>query len=71
MRVNRRERNTPRPATPHRGAMTPTHAGLLGLVTAGTTGTVLLVRLFVRALEEIDVEISLDPQAGAKRRTNR
>jgi hypothetical protein len=45
----------------HSLAMTPARAGLLGLATAGTTGTVLLVRLFIRALESIDVEVVLDP----------
>ena len=40
--------------------MTPTRAGLLGLAAAGTTATALVTRLFIRALEEIDVEVSLD-----------
>ncbi|MDP9408660.1 MAG: hypothetical protein M3P95_12600 [Actinomycetota bacterium] len=44
--------------------MTPTRAGLLGLAAAGTTATALITRMFIRALEEIDVEVSL---AGARR----
>lgn len=47
--------------------MTRTRAGLLGLATAGTTGTVLLVRSFVRALQEIDVEVCLDPYGQRQR----
>ena len=45
--------------------MTRTGVGLVGLAATGSTAVVVLTRLFVQALKDIDVDITLDPYGQA------